>query len=125
MEFSEKIITFDPTDGLSLPTNWKCVRAVEDGKQYLSDTNLKVIISGAVELDGKKWIHVSLSRKSRVPTYAEIAIVKRIFIGRDKKAVQVFAPESQHVNIHPYCLHLWHCVDGDPLPDFTHGKRTI
>jgi len=34
-------------------------------------------------------------------------------------AYQVFAPPSQHVNIHPYALHLWGKVDGSPtLPEF-------
>jgi hypothetical protein len=28
-------------------------------------------------------------------------------------------------NIHPNCLHLFCCLDGDPLPDFTGGMGTI
>jgi hypothetical protein len=44
--------------------------------------------------------------------------VKRSFIGDERMAVQVFPRASEHVNIAKYCLHLWHCVDGDPTPDF-------
>jgi hypothetical protein len=48
-----------------------------------------------------------------------------MFIGDGRKAIQVFAPVAEHVNIHEFCLHLWHCLDGDPLPDFTRGGPTI
>jgi hypothetical protein len=43
-------------------------------------------------------------------------MVKAIFIGRDKEALQVLPPESEHVNIHPNCMHLWHCRDGRQAP---------
>lgn len=39
--------------------------------------------------DGKEWLHVSVSRRSRLPTYEELTRVKRDFIGDDKKAVLV------------------------------------
>jgi hypothetical protein len=29
------------------------------------------------------------------------------------------------VNIHPNCLHLFVCVDNDPLPDFTRGEGLL
>jgi len=79
---------------------------------------LLVMVSGAVELDGKRWIHVSLSRRERVPSYDDLAVVKRAFIGEDKQAIQLFTRRAEHVNVHRFCLHLWHCVDGDGLPDF-------
>ncbi len=28
-------------------------------------------------------------------------------------------------NIHPNVLHLFVCLDGDPLPDFTRGKGSL
>lgn len=40
------------------------------------------------------------------------------------REVQTFANASyysRHVNKHPYCLHLWRCLDGDVVPDFTRG----
>ena len=123
MKTEERV--FDPTTDLKLSMDWHCYLALPDGKRYESFYGLRVIMSGAIEQDGKKWIHVSLSRKSRMPTYKDITVVKRLFIGADKKALQVLEPESEHANIHPFCLHLWHCVDADPLPDFTHGLGTI
>lgn len=79
----------------------------------------------ARELDGRVWLHVSASRGSRLPSYADLVEVKELFIGRERKAVQVFPSRAEHVNIHPHALHLWHCVDGDVLPDFTHGSGSL
>lgn len=85
---------------------------------------LKVLVSatrGAHPDDGDQrvWLHVSLSRRHRLPSYEDIVDVKRIFIGPDRQAIQFFTKESKHVNIDPYVLHLWCCVEGDDgLPDF-------
>lgn len=39
---------------------------------------------------------------------------------------QVFAPPSDHVNIHNYALHLFGRLNGKPaLPDFTDGTGSI
>lgn len=86
---------------------------------------LVVMVTVARYGDGKRWLHVSASFRDRLPTYPEMCRIKEDVIGADKKAVQVFVPMSEHVNIHPFCLHLWHCVDGDPLPDFTCGTGSI
>lgn len=82
---------------------------------------LLVICSGNVEADGKRWVHVSMSRRSRLPSYEDMGLVKNSFIGRDRLALQLFVPDAQHVNYASNCLHLWHCMDGDPTPDFRHG----
>lgn len=46
--------------------------------------------------------------------------MKRLYVGDDLQAVQIFPRRARHVNIHPYCLHLWAALDpdGDGLPDF-------
>jgi hypothetical protein len=79
---------------------------------------LMVIVTGGVEGDGKRWLHVSMSRPDELPSYNDMCMVKEIFIGANKKAMQIFAPASEHVNISQFVLHLWHCIDGDGLPDF-------
>jgi hypothetical protein len=81
------------------------------GKGYV------VIISGTVK-EGRRWVHLSFSRGDRVPDWEELKAIKGRFLGDEASAIQVFPPKSQWVNVHPYCLHLWQCVDGDPLPDF-------
>lgn len=81
---------------------------------------LKVIASVGIQSDGREWLHVSFSRARRLPSYADLKLVKREFIGDDKKAVMVFPERENYVDIHPYCLHLWHCAD-NPLPEFSYG----
>lgn len=89
---------------------------------------LTVICSVAKELDGKLWLHVSFAHPKRIPDYDEIQKIKKHFIGENKYAIMVFPEKDKHVNIHPYCLHLWHCVDGHPLPEFSgivNGSRSL
>lgn len=109
----------------SLPPGWtrSDMHETSNGAGWRSKSGLGVILSGAVELDDRRWVHVSVSRRDRVPSYEDLALVKRIFVGRERRAVQLFVPESEHVNLHRYCLHLWHCVDGDGLPDFRAGGQ--
>lgn len=96
----------------------------EDGFRCVK-RGMIVIASIAVELDKKSWLHVSMSFANRIPTYQEMKFVKNIFVGEDKKAIQIFPPESEHVNINSCCLHLWHCLNDDTLPDFTKGTGLI
>ncbi len=96
-----------------------------DGFSYHCINGMFVIQSIATEDDGKRWIHTSFSRKSRVPEYKDIKWIKEVFIGKDRMAIQVFPPKSKHVNIHPFCLHLWTPAAHNPLPDFTQGMRSI
>lgn len=70
--------------------------------------------------DGRWWLHVSLSHPDKMPSYMDLAEVKRIFIGEEREAVQVFPPASEHISFHDRCLHLWSCLepDGSGLPKF-------
>lgn len=95
-----------------------------DGTSFKKD-GLFIIASIQKELDNKQWIHVSFSRQNKLPSYNDLKLVKNVFIGKDKKAIQIFPEDDAHVNLMPNCLHLWHCLDGDPLPDFTWGKNTL
>ena len=104
--------------------NWKLLQDSDDGYAFRSDNGVVVIISGQIE-SGKRWLHVSLSRKGRMPEYSDISLVKKVFIGEDLKAIMVFPERKYYVNIHRFCLHLWACLDGDGLPEFSHGLGTI
>jgi hypothetical protein len=51
---------------------------------------------------------------------------KNDLIGADKWAYQVMPDAQNHVNIHPYCLHMFARLDGQSvLPDFTWGLKSI
>ena len=79
---------------------------------------LLVLASAGIMQDGREWLHVSFSRKSRMPSYDDLQLVKREFIGNDKKAIMVFPEQENYVNIHPNCLHLWYSAE-NPIPEFS------
>lgn len=98
---------------------WKVVDETANGRTFVNPKiKMVVIASVAQEADGKRWLHVSCSLRNRLPSWSELRMVKDTFVGKDRTAIQVLPPESQHVNIHPFYLHLWSCLDGDVTPDF-------
>ena len=86
---------------------------------------LRVLYSVRQEADGKRWLHISVSHRDRLPQWKELVYVKTLFIGADATAYQVIPPAAKHINIHPNVLHIWCCLDGAPLPDFTRGNEEI
>lgn len=56
---------------------------------------------------GGGWDHVSVSFKNRIPTWDEMAEVKRMFFYPHETVIQFHPREEDYVNDHPYCLHLW------------------
>lgn len=63
------------------------------------------------------WDHVSVSRRNRCPNWPEMEHVKRLFFRDDETAMQLHVPPSEHVNTHPYCLHIWRPHDAEiPKP---------
>jgi len=53
------------------------------------------------------WDHVSVSRANRCPNWPEMEHVKRLFFQDTETAMQLHVPAADHINNHPYCLHLW------------------
>lgn len=105
---------------------WDVVKVLHDGAQFMNQRlGVGVICSVGEEFDGKKWLHVSASCQHRIPTWEELKIVKAQFIGADKLAIQVLPAQANYINLNPNVLHLWHCIDGDPVPDFARGGTTI
>jgi hypothetical protein len=68
--------------------------------------------------DTRQWVHASISRRDRMPTYDEVQLLHRA-VWPNGYAYQVFAPPAEHINIHAHALHLWGLPDGVRLlPDF-------
>lgn len=110
--------------------HWRLVADGGDGQRLVDDgRQLSLIWSIATELDGQRWLHVSIASPRRMPTWDELVEVKEALIGTDREAYQVLPPRSRWVNIHPNCLHLFALAEGDGdravLPDFTHGGATL
>jgi hypothetical protein len=68
---------------------------------------LKVLRSISTMKDGSKWYHISISRPDKLPSWEDLTAVKNDFIGEEKFALQVIPAKEDHVNVNPFCLHLW------------------
>ena len=106
-----------------LPATWRPLRVdqMPFTKWYQTTDGLRVCVSMARERDSHCWLHVSISREKRLPSWDELKLVKDVIIGPEKTALQVLPPKSKYVNKHAFCLHLFCCLDGDVTPDFTRG----
>jgi hypothetical protein len=56
---------------------------------------------------GDGWDHVSVSLSNRCPNWVEMEFVKRRFFRDDEVAMQLHVKVKDHINVHPYVLHLW------------------
>ncbi len=66
---------------------------------------------------GDGWDHVSVSRANRCPNWPEMEQIKRLFFKEDEVAMQLHVAPKDHVNVHPYCLHIWRPLEAAiPMP---------
>lgn len=82
--------------------------------------------------DGSDWhkffpppafehVSVTLSHRGacleRTPTWEEMSAIKDLFFEPEECVIQYHPPKSQHVNCHPWCLHIWRPVGVEiPIP---------
>lgn len=113
--------------GLTLPNGWLELDLTPsfrtypwlEGQRAFEHRDGRHVVGTVGQHDGRWWLHVSVSRAKYIPSYEDLANVKRVFVGDEAQAVQIFPRRTRHVNIHAFCLHLWACLepDGDGLPD--------
>lgn len=92
----------------------RCGCFVIDRRGSLPDVvpiGLKMISS-----DGGGWEHVSVSLPTRCPTWDEMCWVKDQFWRPAEVVMQLHVEPDKHVNIHPFCLHLWRPRSGTVIP---------
>ena len=78
---------------------------------------LTIVASPGDADHGMPWEHVSVSTKHRCPTWKEMCFVKDLFWSPEEAVMQLHPPQSDWVNNHNFCLHLWRPLDGNiPLP---------
>lgn len=80
--------------------------------------------------DGMGWEHVSVTRyggNGKPPSWDEMCAIKAVFWDPDDCVVQYHPPESQYVNNHPGCLHLWRpiCQTVPMPPSIAVGLRGV
>ena len=85
--------------------------------------HLKFLVSAELHR-GRWWIHATVSRRDRkMPTYDDLKDCKRLTIGDDRMALQLFPLAEEHIDIAGPAfgvevLHLWSPDDARILPDF-------
>lgn len=75
--------------------------------------------------DGSGWRHVSVvmvnDKKEPagvMPSWEDMCFLKDLFWDKDQCVVQYHPPESEYINNHEYCLHLWQPTEITlPMPD--------
>lgn len=77
-----------------------------------SGSTLYVIVGS-----GEGWEHVSVSNPRRIPNWNEMCRVKSLIWIDSEVVMQLHPAESDYVNVHQNCLHLWRPTDQQiPLP---------
>lgn len=114
-------IEFKFPDEKDLPAGWtKHNSRIPDQHVYVRrHGRLGVIGSIGVHDDDKTYVHVSASMVNALPNWKDIKEVKELFIGVDRYAYMIFPPKEFYVNLHKYALHLWSCLDGPVMPEFS------
>lgn len=91
-----------------------------------SDEDTGSVIVTQADHDGVEFLHASIAWANHDPSYADLAGLHRAVFGRRRWAYQMFAPSSEHVNIHSHALHLWGRVDGKPwMPNLAEGRGSV
>ncbi len=119
--------------GLEAPKGWHIAGPWGDGLYWerLVGERITVIEDISVKADGKRWLHVSIakSKKHLIPTYEDIQVVRKAFIGEHRESYMIFPTKDRYVNL-GNVLHLWSCLDEPDgvLPHFegfVDGRMTI
>lgn len=107
-------IDFSKTySGLEAPDGWHRVEPWGDGLVWerLTGQNIQVIEDITTKSDGRKWLHVSVSKPNhKMPTYDDLQLVRVLFVGEHRECYQVFPTKERYVNL-GNVLHLWACLD--------------
>lgn len=104
-----------------VPAPWRLVERAPDGFMAVTPNRRFTLIVSVARYEGLPWLHASMAGPGRVPTWQEMAELKAWVVGGDRIAYQVMPPADEHVNDHPFVLHLWAPLSHRPTPDFRVG----
>src|SRR5262245_4071443 len=90
-----------PLHAIAFDPRLKAAQAGDDGLAGFVGGMLVVVSNGL------GWDHVSASLKDRCPTWEEMSLIRDICFEPDECVMQLHVPVTEHINHHPYCLHLW------------------
>lgn len=96
--------------------NFLAFQGEEGGVNGAYEVPVNGIRLTVIASDGLGWDHVSVSLRHRCPTWDEMEHVRKLFFRDDETVMQLHVPESDHVNNHRFCLHMWRPNDGREIP---------
>ena len=70
---------------------------------------------GTMPLEVADWEHVSVSGR-RIPNWQEMCFVRDLFWDKSVWVLQFHPPQSEYINYHPKCLHLFRYKGHFPTP---------
>jgi len=62
------------------------------------------------------WLHLSISRSSRLPTWADLCAARDELGYADRTLCKLLPPATHWLNVHEYTLHLFCRLDGETVP---------
>lgn len=83
------------------------------------ETKDRTIDIYCIASNGDAWerVSVTIPGNRRCPTWDEMCFVKSIFWSKNDTVIQYHPKESDYINCHKFCLHLWNpIVEKLPLP---------
>lgn len=94
---------------LRFPEKYDRVQFLSGRLYRIPFNGIKLTVIATMDTDdnGITWEHVSVSLKNRLPTWQELKFIKMLFWDQEDEVLQFFPPESQYVDVHKNCLHLW------------------
>jgi hypothetical protein len=119
------------------PLNWKwfatpampaevyplgCYKRIENGVGPLS-VILTVDYYGQFEPGAGDWLHMSVTRSNRLPSWEDLVIAREELGFKDRMFVQLLPPTKYWLNVHKYCLHLFSRMDGDTVPRILYDQE--
>ncbi|HEY1897579.1 MAG TPA: hypothetical protein VGG62_14965 [Terracidiphilus sp.] len=113
-----------------VPPSWRLIEHTVSGGAFRRG-GIQVLFTVQRYGDGRIWVHASAcGRRGEnswfLPDWQDMKRIKNDFVGPERWAYQVFPSEKDYVNQHPYVLHLYALLEGEPaLPDFTWGLGCI
>ena len=102
---------------LRFPEQYECVQFMTGRLYRIPFNGIKLTVIATLDTDdnGITWEHVSVSLKNRLPTWQELKFIKMLWflIRAEQVRKQFFPPQSEYINVHKNCLHLWRPINVD------------
>lgn len=100
---------------LRFPEQYECVQFMTGRLYRIPFNGIKLTVIATLDTDdnGITWEHVSVSLKNRLPTWQELMFIKMLFWDPEDEVLQFFPPQSEYINVHKNCLHLWRPINVD------------